>query len=90
MELSNLPEKEFKVMIMKMCTGLEIRVHGLREGFNKETENIKNESEMKNTVNKMKNTLNQTNSRLGDAEWIRDLEAKKWKAPKLNSRKKGV
>lgn len=40
-----MPDREFKLMIIKILTGFEKRV----EDFNNETENInKNQSEMKN------------------------------------------
>ena len=41
METSNMPGRDFKVMFMKIFTGLEIRVEDLSETCNKETENIK-------------------------------------------------
>jgi len=37
MEISNIPDKEFKVMVIKMLTGLKRRVDKLSENFNKET-----------------------------------------------------
>ena len=36
MEIRNRPDKEFKVLIIKMLTGLERRVEELSETFNKE------------------------------------------------------
>lgn len=41
MELSNLTNIKFKVMIIKMLIGLEKRVNEFSENFNKEIENIK-------------------------------------------------
>ena len=41
MELSNLPNKEFKVMIIKMLSKLKIRMYEHSEKFNKELENTK-------------------------------------------------
>ena len=38
MEISNMPDKEFKVMNIKMVTGLERRVEKSSEAFNKEIE----------------------------------------------------
>lgn len=42
METSNMPDKEFKTMILKMLNELE-RIDELIESFNKEIENIKKE-----------------------------------------------
>lgn len=57
MQLRNLPEEEFQVMVTKMLTGLERRVDELSKNFNKEIENNKkNQSELKNTINEMKKT----------------------------------
>ena len=38
-----MPDKEFKLMVIKILTELEKRVEDLREALNKETENIKKE-----------------------------------------------
>ena len=40
-EISNMPDKELKVMVIKILTQLEKRVKDLSEIFNKEIENIK-------------------------------------------------
>ena len=40
-EISNLPNKEFKVMIIKMLTKCRRRMDEQSEKFNKELENIK-------------------------------------------------
>ena len=40
MEISNLPDKEHKVMVIKKVTRLRRRLNELNEDFNKETENI--------------------------------------------------
>jgi len=77
-EISNMPDREFKVMIIKIVTGLEERVEDFSETLNtlnKEIENIKkNKSEMKNSVNEIKNTLEGINSRLKEAEQIGDMD----------------
>lgn len=53
METSNLPNKEIKVMVIKIFTGLERKVEELSEKFKTEIENIKkNLSELKNIVKK--------------------------------------
>ena len=50
-----MPDREFKVMIIKILTGLEKRVEDISETLNKEIK--KNKSEMEETKNETKNTL---------------------------------
>lgn len=58
MDISNLPNKELKEMVIKMLTKLESDIEKLRENFNKEVESIiKNQPGLKNTITEMKNTL---------------------------------
>ena len=68
--ISNLPKKEFRVMIIKMIKVLRRRMDAWSEKlevFNKEVENIKNNQiEMKNIITKMKNTLEGINRRLNN------------------------
>ena len=64
-----MPDREFKVMDIKILTGLEKRVEYLSETLNKKTGNIKKkQSEMKNSITEIKNTLDGINSRLEEAE----------------------
>ena len=70
-EISNLPEREFIIMIVKMLQRLENRMDKMQEAFNtvnsitKDIEEIKNkQTEMNNTNTKIKNTLEGTNSRI--------------------------
>ena len=49
-EIGNLPEKEFRVMIVKMIQNLGNRIDKMQETFNKDLEELK----MKQTM--MKNT----------------------------------
>ena len=76
MEISSLPNKEFKAMVIKMFTEPGERIEEHSGNFNKELENIKkNQLEQKNVLTEMKNTLEGINSRLGDTqEWISNLE----------------
>ena len=54
MYINNMPDQKFKVMIIKILTGLEKRIKDISEIFSKEIENIKkNQSEMKNTINEI-------------------------------------
>ena len=75
-QISNLPDKEFNIMIIKIPTDLERKMNDHSENFNKELENIKmNQSGLKNTITKIKNTLEKINGRLDDTEkWIGNLE----------------
>lgn len=72
MEISNLSDKEFKVMVKKMLTELGRRIDEHNENFNKEMENIRNDqtevTELMNPVTELTNTLEEFHSRLGGAE----------------------
>ena len=80
MEIVNLPEKEFRIMIVKMIQNLgkrmEAKIEKMEEMFNKDLEELKNEqTEMNNTITEMKNTLEGINSRITETEeQISDLE----------------
>ena len=76
-ELGNLPDKEFRIMIVKMIPNLENKmelqinilgtsIEKMQEMFNKYLEEIKkSESIMNYAINEIKNTLEGTNSRIG-------------------------
>ena len=76
MEIDNLPDEEFKVVVLNILTKLGRRMEEHGEIFNKMLENIReNQSELKSTVTKMKNTLEGITSRLDDTEeQINDLK----------------
>ena len=68
MEIGNLPEKEFRIMIVKMIQDLrkimEAKFEKMQEMFIKDLEELKNkQTEMNNTITEMKNTLERINSR---------------------------
>ena len=76
MEAGNLPEKEFRIMILKMIQDLGKRMEGrikkMQEMFNKDLEELNRDN---NTITEMKNTQEAINSRITKAEeWISDLE----------------
>ena len=77
-EIGSLPEKEFRIMIVKMIQNLGNRIDKMQETFNKDVEELKrNQATMKNTINEIKNTLEGINSRITEAEkQISDLEDK--------------
>ena len=77
-EIGSLPEKEFRMMIIKMIrnlenkmelqiNSLETRIEKMQEMFNKDLEEIK-ESVMNNAISEIKNTLEGNNSRITEAE----------------------
>ena len=77
-EISSLPEKEFRVMTVKMIQNLGNRMEKIQETFIKDLEELKNKQTMMNTtINKIKNSLEGVNSRTTAAEeQINDLEDK--------------
>ena len=77
-EIGSIPEKEFRVMIVKMIQNLGNRKEKIQEMFNKNLEELKSkQTMMNNTINEIKNSLEGTNSRITEAEeWIIDLEDK--------------
>ena len=79
-EIGNLPDKEFRIIIVKMIQSLEIKMESqinsletrtekMQERFNKDLEEIKkSQFIMNNAINDIKNTLEGTNSRIREAE----------------------
>ena len=73
-EIGSLPEKEFRIMIIKMIqnlenkmelqiNSLETRIEKMQDMFNKDLEEIKkSQSIMNSAINQIKNTLKGTNS----------------------------
>ena len=77
-EIGSLPEKEFRVMIVKMIKSLGNRVEKIQEMFNKDLEELKSkQTMMNNKMNEIKNSLEGNNSRINEAEEQKsDLEKK--------------
>ena len=79
-EIGNLPEKELRVMIVKMIQNLgnrmEAQTEKIQETFNKDIEELKSKKTMKNNIiNEIKNTLEGISSTITEAEEQRsDLE----------------
>ena len=79
-EIGSLPEKEFRIMIVKMIqnlenkmelqiNSLETRIEKMQEKFNKDLEEIKDsQSVMNNAITEIKSTLEGNNSRITEAE----------------------
>ena len=73
-EIGSLPEKEFRVMIVKMIQNLGKstilenlgnRMVKIKETFKKDPEELKNkQTVMNNTANEIKNSLERINSRI--------------------------
>ena len=79
-EIGSLPEKEFRLMIIKVIQNLENKmelqinsletmIEKMQEMSNKDLEEIKkSQSIMNNAITEIKNTLEGTNSRITEAE----------------------
>ena len=53
-EIGSLPEKEFRVMIVKIIQNLGNRMEKIQESFNKDLEELKNkQTMMNNTINEI-------------------------------------
>ena len=77
-ETGKLPEKEFRIMIVKMIKNLENKMEKMQESINKDLDKLRNKhTETSNTVTEIKNTLEEINSRISEAEErISELEDK--------------
>ena len=75
-EIGSLPEKQFRIIIIKMIQNLENRMQKIQETFNKDLEELKSkQTVMNNTTNEIKNSLEGISSRITEAEErINDLE----------------
>ena len=80
-EIGKLPEKEYRIMIVKMIKNLENKMEKMQESINKDLEELKNKhTETRKTVTEIKNTLEGINSRISEAEeQISELEDKRVK-----------
>ena len=57
-EISKLPEKEFRILIVKMIKKLENKMEKTQESINKNLEKLKNKhTETNNTIIQMYNTV---------------------------------
>ena len=72
MDIGNLPEKEFRIMIVKMIQDLgkrmEVKIEKMQEMF------IKDPEELNNKQTEMNDTLKGINRKITEAEQINDLE----------------
>ena len=68
-EIGKLPEKEFRIMIIKMIKNLENKKEMMQESINKDLEELKNKHTEKNkTITEIKNTVEGITSRISKAE----------------------
>ena len=68
-EISKLPEKQFRIMIVKMIKNLENKMKKIQESINKDLEELKNKhTETNNTIAEIKNTLEGINTRMTEAQ----------------------
>ena len=66
-EIGKLPEKEFRIMIVKMIKNRENKMEKMQESINKDLEELKNKhTETNNT--EIKNILEGINNRISEAE----------------------
>ena len=64
-EIGSLPEKEYRIMIVKMIQNLGNAMEKIQETVKKDVEELKNkQTMMKNTINEIKNSLEGINSRI--------------------------
>ena len=76
-EIGKLPEKEFRIIIVKMIKNLENKMEKKQESINKDLEELKNKhTETNNTITEIKNTLEGISSRISEVEQISQLEDK--------------
>ena len=68
-EIGKLPEKDFRIMIVKMIKNLESKMEKMQESINKDLEELNNKyAETNNTTTGIKNTLEGISSRISEAE----------------------
>ena len=77
-EIGKLPEKEFRIMLVKMIKNLENKMEKRQESINKDIEELMNKyTETNSTIYEILNTLEGINSRISEAEErVSELEDK--------------
>jgi len=57
-EIGKLPEKEYRIMLVKMIKNFENKMEKMQESINKDLEELKNKhAETNNAITEIKNTL---------------------------------
>ena len=68
-EIGKLPEKEFRIMVVKMIKNFENKMEKMKESIKKDLEELKNKhAETNSTITEIKTTLERINSRISEAE----------------------
>ena len=68
-DLSNIMEQEFKIIVIKLITGLEKRIEGSRESITTEMKGLRNsQEELKNAIKELQNKMETTTARIEEAE----------------------
>ena len=68
-EIGKLPEKEFRIMIVKVIKNLENKMEKMQESIKKDLEKLENKhTKTNNTITEIKDTLEGINSRISEAE----------------------
>ena len=76
-EIGKLPEKEFRIVVVKMIKNLENKMKKMQKSINKNLEELKNKH-TNNTITEIKNTLEGIDGRISETEeLISELEDKK-------------
>ena len=75
---SNITEQEFRIIVIKLITGLEKSIEDSRESFATETKGLRNShEELKNAINEGQNKMEVTTAWIEEAEErIGELEDK--------------
>ena len=67
-EVGKLPEKEFRIMTVKMIQNLKSRIEKIQDSINKDLEEIKNIQKQMTQLTEIKNTPEGINSRIPEPE----------------------
>ena len=68
-EIGKLPEKEFRIILVKMIRNLENKMEKIQESINKDLEKLKKKrTETNNITTEIRNTLEGINSRISEAK----------------------
>ena len=89
-DLNNIAESQFRIIVIKLITGLENSIKESRESIAIEIKGLRNsQEELKNAINVLQNKMETTTAQTEEAkERIGELEIKLWKKRKLRKRDK--
>ena len=75
-DIGKLPEKEFRIMIIKMIQNFKTRMEKMQESINKVLEDIKNKQTEKRQLLKLKIFQKESIAESEAEDWISELEAR--------------